>query len=303
MVLVDGLKAQPHYNGSRGTVISYLPDAERYLVKLESGNEVRVGSKNLSQWQEWHSLKADGNAAFREGSYQEAIALYSRAIQKNPTYAPLFVNRAQSHSKLFIKTQESVHQDAVYEDASRATELDGHNVKAWYLLGKCHEPSSLERAKGCYGKALEFCQTEDALYLELFLVYFRTLKQLWMMQNVSRGRELRRVCEAAKANLPNPSDKSLVESLFLPQIEIAEGVREDLPNWAMCPISMCVMRDPVMTPQGQTYDRVWIMRHLAVSQIDPITRQELHDTHLVPNYALRDAILRYLKDKPWCFDE
>ena len=58
-----------------------------------------------------------------------------------------------------------------------------------------------------------------------------------------------------------------------------------------CPLTMEVMRDPVITADGQTYERAEIERWFARGKItSPITGAELLSTNLTPNIALRNAI-------------
>jgi hypothetical protein len=58
-----------------------------------------------------------------------------------------------------------------------------------------------------------------------------------------------------------------------------------------CPLTMEVMRDPVITADGQTYERAEIERWFAKGKItSPRTGAELLSTNLTPNIALRNAI-------------
>jgi interleukin-1 receptor-associated kinase 4 len=58
-----------------------------------------------------------------------------------------------------------------------------------------------------------------------------------------------------------------------------------------CPLTMEVMRDPVMTGDGQTYERVEIESWFALgNRTSPLTGAELPSTNLAPNIALRNAI-------------
>jgi tetratricopeptide (TPR) repeat protein len=55
-----------------------------------------------------------------------------------------------------------------------------------------------------------------------------------------------------------------------------------------CPLSLEPMQDPVMTPNGDTYEREMIERHLEVNgQFDPMTRAPLTKAQLYPNRALK----------------
>jgi hypothetical protein len=60
-------------------------------------------------------------------------------------------------------------------------------------------------------------------------------------------------------------------------------------NLFYCPISMCIMNDPVIAEDGLTYERSSIEEHLKTSNISPITREEISKT-LIPNKSLRSCI-------------
>jgi hypothetical protein len=58
-----------------------------------------------------------------------------------------------------------------------------------------------------------------------------------------------------------------------------------------CPLTMEVMRDPVITADGQTYERAEIKSWFALGKrTSPLTGAELPSTHVTPNIALRHAI-------------
>jgi len=62
-----------------------------------------------------------------------------------------------------------------------------------------------------------------------------------------------------------------------------------LPEW-LCPIPQEVMRDPVITVDGHTYERVsiqeWFDRGNTTS---PLTNAVLRRKELAPNHALRSS--------------
>ena len=59
-----------------------------------------------------------------------------------------------------------------------------------------------------------------------------------------------------------------------------------------CPITCCVMKDPVQGNDGNTYERSAIISALAIKQESPITREPMRVSDLKVNVALR-----YLCDK------
>ena len=60
------------------------------------------------------------------------------------------------------------------------------------------------------------------------------------------------------------------------------------------------MVDPVCTATGQTYERECIVRWLRAKQTDPISNAKLPNKKLVPNFALRGAIVQWKETHPEC---
>jgi hypothetical protein len=59
----------------------------------------------------------------------------------------------------------------------------------------------------------------------------------------------------------------------------------------MCPLTMEVMREPVITADCQTYERTEIHKWFALgNRTSPLTGAELASTNLTPNIALRKFI-------------
>ena len=59
-----------------------------------------------------------------------------------------------------------------------------------------------------------------------------------------------------------------------------------------CPITRNVMHDPVICPEGHTFERSAIERWIGSNRSNPLTRSRLRCRHLVPNISLRDTIKR-----------
>ncbi|KAK4763838.1 hypothetical protein SAY87_013276 [Trapa incisa] len=68
-----------------------------------------------------------------------------------------------------------------------------------------------------------------------------------------------------------------------------------VPDDFLCPISLDIMRDPVIVATGQTYDRSYIQRWIDSGNLTcPKTQQKLQNLTLTPNYVLRSLISQ------WC---
>ena len=69
--------------------------------------------------------------------------------------------------------------------------------------------------------------------------------------------------------------------------------RLPVPESFKCPISGVLMVEPVIDPDGHTYDRSNIERWLARNRKSPITRKPLKSEMLTPNRALADSIVAF----------
>ena len=64
----------------------------------------------------------------------------------------------------------------------------------------------------------------------------------------------------------------------------------------LCPISLDIMRDPVLCEDGHTYERSAILQWLTTNPSNPTsptTRQPISPQNIRPNYALKAAISRW----------
>ena len=61
----------------------------------------------------------------------------------------------------------------------------------------------------------------------------------------------------------------------------------------ICPLSLNIMEDPVIDPEGNSYERSVIETWLRVNGTSPITRGPLTPAMLCPNKALKNAIENY----------
>ena len=80
-------------------------------------------------------------------------------------------------------------------------------------------------------------------------------------------------------------------------------IQSNLPE-IICPLSLCIMQDPVTTIAGYTYEKKYIVKWLKNHNVDPVSKITLSDSrmtsgvnkHLVPNHAIRGMILRYAQN-------
>lgn len=69
------------------------------------------------------------------------------------------------------------------------------------------------------------------------------------------------------------------------------------PNYFICPITCLLMNEPVIDPEGNTYEKYAIEKWLSIENISPITRNKLNKKDLIFNRSLKEAIIDYNKKK------
>ncbi|XP_028754318.1 U-box domain-containing protein 4-like [Neltuma alba] len=81
--------------------------------------------------------------------------------------------------------------------------------------------------------------------------------------------------------------------IMLKEAQISSQV--PVPADFCCPLSLELMKDPVIVSSGQTYERVFIKKWIDLGlNVCPNTRQTLAHTNLIPNYTVKALILN------WC---
>ncbi|GAN09114.1 DnaJ homolog subfamily C member 7-like [Mucor ambiguus] len=94
-------------------------------------------------------IKNQANEQYKQGHYEEAVNLYSQAIDASPQTSTYYNNRAAA------LMMQKKYKDAA-NDCRTATELDPQNVKAFLRGGKCHlNMGNLEEAGRQYNRAMQ----------------------------------------------------------------------------------------------------------------------------------------------------
>ncbi|ODM88655.1 E3 ubiquitin-protein ligase CHIP [Orchesella cincta] len=101
-----------------------------------------------------------------------------------------------------------------------------------------------------------------------------------------------RVEERAEANMTELHD------LFM-KLDISRANRE-APDYFCGKITLDVLRNPVITPSGITYERETIEEHLSRNgPTDPMTGEPVTVAQLIPNLALQEAVNDFVQNNPW----
>ncbi|GMH27947.1 hypothetical protein Nepgr_029790 [Nepenthes gracilis] len=263
-------------------------------------------------------LRQDGNNYFKKDKFGAAIDAYTEAIVLCPNVAIYWTNRALCHRK---KDDWS----RVEEDCRRAIELDRYSVKAHYMLGltlrrrqefsegakELEKALDLGRGEHPNGYMVEEIWQElaKAKYLEWEL---ESSKRYWDLHT------LKEACEVAlnekhladvsqmEEGLVDEAVESNARHLTALDYVFRKAAEEDMPtevpDYLCCKITLVIFRDPVITPSGSTYERAVILDHLQrVGKFDPLTREPLDQSQLIPNLAIKEAVAAYLEKHGWAY--
>ncbi|KMS95710.1 hypothetical protein BVRB_005560 isoform A [Beta vulgaris subsp. vulgaris] len=262
-------------------------------------------------------LRQDGNNYFKKDRFGAAIDAYTEAITLCPNIPVYWTNRALCHRKKNNWTR-------VEEDCRKAIQLDNSSVKAHYMLGL----ALLQKREYSEGvkeleKALDLgrgANPKGYMVEEIWQELAKAKYLLWEHESSKRSWELQTLKEACEEALKEQHimDSSKTEGFIdetavghVNQLKALEHVfrkaaeddiPSEVPDYLCCRITLDIFRDPVITPSGVTYERAVIFDHLEkVGKFDPITREPLTQSQLIPNLALKEAVQAYLDDHGWAY--
>jgi len=269
-------------------------------------------------------LKDQGNKYFNASKYESAIESYSKAIALNPNVPTYYTNRALCYMKCNRWPQ-------AVQDSKAALERDSGLVKGHFYLGtSLLELDKLDEAIKHLQLAFEMAKKDPSSYYDDTISSKLRVarKKKFALQEEKRVQEeidlqsyLNRLILEDKdrkmnklreenesydeasgeiAKLEEQSDKSVAElnSLFA-KVDERRQTR-DVPDYLCGKISFEILKDPVITPSGITYDRKDIVEHLErVGHFDPVTRTKLTQDMLVPNYAMKEVVDGFVSGNEW----
>lgn len=271
-------------------------------------------------------LKEQGNKLFSVRKYDDAISCYTKAIVKNPSTATFFTNRALCYLRL-------KQWELAIQDCKRALELDRRLIKGHYFMGLAlTETNHNEEAISSLSKAHELAKEMKKNYGDDITGAIRHAKrkrwnqieekriqqeielQTYLNSLIKDDAERKKNKLKSEAGSPDSSvdcdikmqaieeekNKRVVQlNEIFAQVDDRRKKR-DVPDCLCGRISFELMRDPVITPSGITYDRKDILEHLQrVGHFDPVTRTDLKENQLIPNLAMKEVIDNYLEENPW----
>jgi len=275
--------------------------------------------KNLSD----KELKDQGNKQFAARNFDGAIDSYTLAIIKNSNVPHYYTNRA-----LCYLNQKRWPQ--AVQDARQALEKDPNLVKGHFYLGKALlERESLDEAIKHLHRANDLAKEQKLNFGDDIAVQLRIArKKRWNIQEEKRLQqeielqtyltrlivedrdrkidELRKTGEdvdvlVEKVEVETDRHMDEVHSLFAKVDERRQ--KRDVPDYMCGKISFEILKDPVITPSGITYDRKDIEEHLnRVGHFDPVTRTKLTQDQLIHNYAMKEVVDDFIINNEWAHD-
>ncbi|CAJ0583343.1 unnamed protein product, partial [Mesorhabditis spiculigera] len=285
-------------------------------------------------------LRQLGNKHYRHGRHLEAIDSYSKAIDKNPGIPQLYTNRAlcynciRAYDKAVRDCKRAIELDssvvkAFYFWGQAAIQLKQFDVAIKVLtrandLAQAQQLNfgdditrSIREASREKFKVEEKQRQNEEADLEAYLTCLieqdldRKLGQLEIAEQ-KENQEVSEEVESAKDGKPSLDEqelrneaqkrKALLHSVFA-TIEEQRYSRE-IPDYLCGKISLEVLKDPVITPSGITYDRSDILKHLnQVGHFDPVSRSPLNEKDLIPNLAMREVLDHFLAENEWARHE
>jgi len=268
-------------------------------------------------------LKDQGNKQFAARNFDAAIDSYTLAIVKNSNVPHYYTNRA-----LCYLNQKRWPQ--AVQDARQALEKDPNLVKGHFYLGKALlERESLDEAIKHLHRANDLAKEQKLNFGDDIAIQLRIArKKRWNIQEEKRIQqeielqtyltrmivedrdrkieELRNTGEdvdvlVEKIEVDTDRHVDELHSLFAKVDERRQ--KRDVPDYMCGKISFEILKDPVITPSGITYDRKDIEEHLTrVGHFDPVTRTKLTQDLLIPNYAMKEVVDDFIVNNEWAYD-
>ncbi|KAM0015127.1 putative U box domain, armadillo-like helical, Zinc finger, RING/FYVE/PHD-type [Helianthus debilis subsp. tardiflorus] len=147
----------------------------------------------------------------------------------------------------------------------------------------------MRRARERYGKPLNSAADKDLHIVETTININHQDSKTKIETASKEG--FSKVCNHNKA--VHSSSKSCETSSLVDESKKSDA--PTIPVDFLCPISLELMRDPVIVSTGQTYERSYIQKWIDCGNTTcPKTQQKLQNSILTPNYVLRSLIAQ------WC---
>ncbi|ODM92868.1 STIP1 y and U box-containing protein 1 [Orchesella cincta] len=112
------------------------------------------------------------------------------------------------------------------------------------------------------------------------------------------GETMTRKALQSKVDEQTAKRLSELDDLFTKLEDIRNN--KEVPDYLCGKITLDIMKDPVITPSGITYERSAIEGHLdRIGHTDPTTGVPLTKEQLIPNRALKEAVDYFVEKNEW----
>ncbi|KAG0711625.1 STIP1 y and U box-containing protein 1 [Chionoecetes opilio] len=252
----------------------------------------------------------------------------TEAVQaKKPSVAVYYTNRALCNLKL-------KRWELVCQDCRTALEIDPTLVKAHFFMGQALlEMDNFDESIKHLTRAHDLAKEQKVNYGDDVACMIRVARkrrfniaeEKRITQEIELQTYLNRLIledrdtqiDEVRRKYENDEDRSQDEVMRIEQetdnymtevntmfARLDERRRKrEVPDYLCGKISFEILREPVVTPSGITYDRKDIEEHLQrVGHFDPITRTDLTVDQLMPNLAMKEVVDAFLIDNEWALD-
>ncbi|PNH09548.1 Ankyrin repeat domain-containing protein [Tetrabaena socialis] len=259
---VQAVTELPHGGGAENN-IAFLKDVTCRLANDLSTFQLAMGVEQRSELMRTiHSLRADlTNIRFEIMRGLESLAAKMR----------------EDMERLWEEARAA-------PTSSRADEaLLQQRIQAAVVAG-LHKAGVLKSAAGASREEAEEIATALTLELEGLRRDKRVLDEQYLEQMVA----------ALVLQDVRVSSGSSSGSRWPTAVAVVAASYASPPHDYCCPITLCVMRDPVTVESGHTFERKAIVQHLTTSNTNPLTSTPLQTKAVTPNINLRNAIESWL---------
>ncbi|KJP89332.1 hypothetical protein AK88_00998 [Plasmodium fragile] len=284
-------------------------DAEDQVQKrhVHAANSEMLNPEDRKR--EAEKYKVLGNQSYKLGYFESAIDYYTKAISYDNTNHVYYTNRALCYKKQKLwKLANS--------DARQALNLEEESVKAHFILGLTllHLNSleeglkKLTKAKTLSSYLKDSNESEINRYIlqAKKLIYLRDEQNKQLTYTELQSFLIDKINLLSQIGYISNEEKVLrtqqTENLFKEVLNSFQ--KKQIPDYLCCKISMCLMNEPVITPSGMTYDKIFLYEHVKHNgSFDPVSREQFSMREVIPNYAIKEATDNFLKCNPWAFEE
>ncbi|XP_026819442.1 E3 ubiquitin-protein ligase CHIP-like [Rhopalosiphum maidis] len=267
------------------------------------------------------NLKEEGNRLFKIKQYENAIQCYSIAIIKNSEVPKYFTNRALCYIKLN-------QWDKAYTDCCRALEIDPSIEKAYFFQGiALIELRNYDEAINNLLKAHTLIKEKkinygDELTSQLRKAYRQKQEKqnkvrqnqqttlLSYLQKLLKDNMIRQIRSVKSSDdymsedlvmkIKNKHEKFATDLKMIFVMNDDQLKKHELPSYLCGTIGYGILKNPVVTPCGLSYDRKDIEEHLMnIGNFDPVSYQPLTVDQLIPNLTLKEIVELFTKENEW----